>query len=191
MHIIFAVYSHKFKISCMKRANLITANEHGETSMRIQSDRFNKNYFRIKTTMKIMLLAMVLFIGTSAFAQNRLYTEGSVWNVSLIKTIPGMGQDYLNNLKTTWKAVHDEALKQGLILSYKILDGEAANPQDFDILLLVEYKNLASMEGQEDKWDALYKKTIGDEATMKQLRESRVSMRTIYGGKLMREIVYK
>jgi len=47
------------------------------------------------------------------------------------------------------------------------------------------------MEGQEDKWDALYKKTIGDEATMKQLRESRVSMRTIYGGKLMREIVYK
>ena len=102
-----------------------------------------------------------------------------------------MGQDYLNNLKTTWKAVHDEALKQGLILSYKILDGEAANPQDFDILLLVEYKNLASMEGQEDKWDALYKKTIGDEATMKQLRENRVSMRTIYGGKLMREIVYK
>jgi hypothetical protein len=174
----------------MKRANLITANEHGENSMRIQSDRLNKNNFRI-TTMKIILMLTVFLTGTAAIAQNRLYTEGSVWNVSFIKTIPGMGQDYLNNLKTTWKAVHDEALKQGLILSYKILDGEAANPQDFDILLLVEYKNLASMEGQDDKWDAIYKKSIGDEATMKQLRENRVSMRTIYGGKLMREIVYK
>lgn len=161
MHIIFVVYSQKFKQKGMK------------------------------TTMNIMLMAMVILIATSTFAQNRLYTEGSVWNVSFVKTNAGMGQDYLNNLKTTWKAVHDEALKQGLILSYKILDGEAANPQDFDILLLVEYKNLASMEGTDDKWDAIYKKAIGDEATMKSLRESRSSMRTIFGGKLMREIVYK
>lgn len=134
---------------------------------------------------------MVFIIGTRAFAQDRLYKEGSVWSVSFIRSNPGMGMDYLNNLKTTWKAVHDEALKQGLILSYKILDGEAANPQDFDIMLLVESKNLASLEGNDDKWDAIYKKVIGDEATMKNLRESRVSMRTIYGGKLMREIVYK
>lgn len=145
----------------------------------------------MKTTMKIMLLVAVLAIGTRTFAQNRLYKEGSVWNVSFIKTNSGMGEDYLNNLKTTWKAVHDEALKQGLILSYKILDGAAANPQDWDVMLLVEYKNLASMEGVDDKWDAIYKKAIGDESTMKQLRESRVSMRTIYGEKLMREVVYK
>jgi len=145
----------------------------------------------MKTTMKIMLVIMVFIIGTRAFAQDRLYKEGSVWSVSFIRSNPGMGMDYLNNLKTTWKAVHDEALKQGLILSYKILDGEAANPQDFDIMLLVESKNLASLEGNDDKWDAIYKKVIGDEATMKNLRESRVSMRTIYGGKLMREIVYK
>jgi hypothetical protein len=138
-----------------------------------------------------MLLVWVLALATSSFAQDRLYKEGSVWSVSLIKTNTGMGEDYLNSLKTTWKAVHDEAIKQGLVLSYKILEGEAANPQDFNILLLVEYKNLASMEGNDDKWDALYKKTIGDESTMKNLRESRVSMRTIYGGKLMREIVYK
>jgi len=145
----------------------------------------------MKTTMKIMLLVMVLATGMRTFAQDRLYKDGSVWSVSLIKTNSGMGVDYLNNLKTTWKAVHDEALKQGLILSYKILDGEAANPEDFNVMLLVEYKNLASMEGTDDKWDAIYKSMIGDEATMKSLRESRVSMRTIYGGKLMREVVYK
>lgn len=138
-----------------------------------------------------MLLLMVLILGTTTFAQNRLYKEGSVWSVSFVKSNSGMGEDYLNNLKTTWKAVNDEALKQGLILSYKILSGSSANPQDFDIMLLVESKNLASLEGNDEKWDAIYKKTIGDEATMKQLRESRVSMRTIYGGKLMREIVYK
>jgi hypothetical protein len=145
----------------------------------------------MKTTMKIMLIGLVLLIGTRTFSQDRSYKEGSVWSAQFIKTNAGMGVDYLNSLKSTWKATQDEALKQGLILSYKILDGEAANPDDWNILLLVEYKNLASMEGNDDKWDAVSKKVIGDAATMKQLRESRVSMRTIFGGKLLREIVYK
>jgi hypothetical protein len=144
----------------------------------------------MKTTIKIMIFAILLTVGSSVFAQNRTFKHGSVWAASFIKTSPGMGVDYLNSLKITWKAMHDEAIKQGLILSYKILDGEAANPDDWNVLLLVEYKNLASMEGNEDKWDAINKKVIGDEAATKQLRENRVSMRTIYGGKVLREIVY-
>lgn len=134
---------------------------------------------------------MVLLIGTRAFSQDRTYKDGSVWSAQFIKTNAGMGIDYLNSLKTTWKATQEEAVKQGLILSYKILDGQAANPEDWNILLLVEYKNLASMEGNEDKWDAISKKVIGDAATMKQLRDSRVSMRTIFGGKILREVIYK
>jgi hypothetical protein len=145
----------------------------------------------MKTTMKIMLVAVVLLLGTRTFSQERNYKDGSVWNISFIKTNSGMGDDYITNLKTTWKAVNDEALKQGLILSYKILDGDFANPQDWNIMLMVEFKNLASMEGTDDKWDAIYKKVIGDEAAEKQLRDSRVSQRTIYGEKLMREVVYK
>lgn len=144
----------------------------------------------MKTTMKIMLLAVVLLIGTRTFAQDRVYKDGSVWTVSLIKTTYGMNDEYLTNLKSTWKALHDEALKQGLILSYKILAGDVANPQDWDIMLLVEYKNLASMEGTDDKWAAIYKKVIGDAAATKQLMDTRVSMRTIFGEKLMREVVY-
>ena len=145
----------------------------------------------MKTTMKIMLLVIAMTMGMRSIAQDRTYKEGSVWNIQFVRTNAGQGVDYLNSLKTTWKAVQDEALKQGLILSYKILDGEAANSQDFDILLMTEFKNLASMEGMEDKWDAISKKVVGDMAAMKTLRDSRVSMRTINGGKLMREIVYK
>lgn len=145
----------------------------------------------MKTTMKIMLVAVVLLFASHTFGQTKLYKDGSVWGVSFIKTNSGMGVDYLNNLKTTWKATEDEAIKEGLILSYKILDGESANPEDWNIMLLVEYKNLASMEGNDDKWEAISKKVVGDDAAMKQLRDSRVSQRTIYGTKLLREVVYK
>jgi hypothetical protein len=145
----------------------------------------------MKNTSKTLLFIIALFIGTASFAQDKQFKDGSAWHVSFIKTTSGMGVDYLNNLKGTWKAMHDEAMKQGLIVSYKILDGMSATPEDWDIMLLVEYKNLASMEGNEDKWDAISKKVVGDDSAMKKLRESRVSQRTIYGEKILREVVYK
>jgi 5-bromo-4-chloroindolyl phosphate hydrolysis protein len=110
--------------------------------------------------------------------------------VSFIKTNANMSEDYIKSLKTTWKAVHDEAIKQGLILSYKILVGTAANPEDWDIMLLAEYKNLASMDGTEDKWDAIEKKVVGNDDAQKKLNETRVNMRTIYGGKMLREVIF-
>jgi hypothetical protein len=145
----------------------------------------------MKTIVKMILLLVVFSAGITANAQDKVYKDGSVWSVSFIKTNSGMGDEYLTNLKSTWKAVNDEALKQGLILSYKILTGMSANPQDWDIMLLVEFKNLASMEGSDDKWDAIMKKVVGDESAQNKLMSTRVSQRTIYGEKLLRELIYK
>lgn len=142
---------------------------------------------------KILLLVVVLAIALSmnGFAQERTYKAGSAWTVSFIQVKNGMSMEYINSLKTTWKAVQDEGIKQGLIVSYKIFEGNASNPDDWQIMLMVEYKNLASMEGNEDKWDAIQKKVVGSEEDQKKLREIRVNMRTMYGTKLMREVVYK
>jgi|WetSurMetagenome_2_1015567.scaffolds.fasta_scaffold344666_2 hypothetical protein len=147
----------------------------------------------MKKVMNAILVIVALTMGTSALAQtsNDVYKNGSVWTVGFIKTSANMSDDYLKNLKANWVAVHTEAVKQGLILSFKVLSGVSANPDDWDIMLLTEYKNLASMEGNEDKWDAIEKKVIGNDDAMKQLNQSRVSMRTIYGTKMLREIIYK
>jgi hypothetical protein len=145
----------------------------------------------MKKVITVITLAVMLVISTTAFAQDRNFKDGSVWQVGLIKSSANMSEDYLISLKTSWVAVHEEALKQGLILSYKVLSGGAANPEDWDIMLMTEYKNMASTEGLHDKWDAIEKKVLGSEEAMKKLNETRVSMRTIYGGKLLREVVYK
>lgn len=136
-------------------------------------------------------MLLVLFFAASAQAQDKSYKEGSVFQVGFIKVGPNMTVDYLNSLKGSWDATHKEALKQGLIVSYKILSGVAANPEDWDVMLLTEYKSLAAIDESEGKWDEISKKIVGGEEAMKKLNESRVSMRTIYGGKLLREINYK
>jgi len=138
----------------------------------------------------LLIVLLVVAMSVNSFAQERTYKTGSTWTVSFVQIKNGMSRDYLNSLKTTWKAVQDEAIKQGLILSYKVFDGNASNPDDWQIMLMVEFKNLASMEGNEEKWDAIQKKVVGSEEDQKKLREMRQNMRTMYGAKTMREIVY-
>jgi hypothetical protein len=145
----------------------------------------------MKTKVTLIFLVFALAVSSKLFAQEKSYKDGSVWQVGFIKVSANMNVDYLNNLKSNWKATHDEAVKQGLIVSYKILQGTAANPEDWDIMLMTEFKNLAALEGADDKFEAISKKIIGGEDAMKKLNESRVSMRTIYGGKLLKEVVYK
>ena len=144
----------------------------------------------MKTRNLLFIVMLVLTLSANSFAQDRTYKSGSAWTVSFVQIKNGMGRDYLNSLKATWKAVQDEGVKQGLILSYKIFEGAAANPDDWQIMLMVEYKNLASMEGNEDKWDAIQKKVVGNEEDQKKLRDMRVNMRTMYGTKTLREVVY-
>lgn len=145
----------------------------------------------MKTRIILLVVVLAIALSTNGFAQERTYKDGSAWMVSFVQVKNGMGMDYINSLKTTWKAVQDEGIKQGLILSYKIFEGNASNPDDWQIMLMIEYKNMAAMEGNEDKWDAISKKVVGSEEDQKKLREMRVNMRTMYGSKLMREVVYK
>lgn len=145
----------------------------------------------MKTKSILIVIVLAFAFGNSSFAQEKNYKDGSVWTMSFIKVNYGQGVDYINSLKNTWKAVQDEAIKEGLVLSYKILDGESSTPEDYNMILMVEFKNLAAMEGNEAKWDAIQAKVVGNEENQKKLMGSRVNMRSMYGQKVMREIVYK
>jgi len=145
----------------------------------------------MKKVLILSLFLAVMVMGTRVSAQDKVYKDGSAWQVSFIKTEANMTDVYLNSLKDTWQKMHQEALKQGLILSSKILASAAANPDDFDIMLMVEYKNLAAMESSDEKWEAISKTVIGGEDMMKKINEGRVNIRSIYGEKLFREVVYK
>ena len=144
----------------------------------------------MKTKIISLIVFLIISFGTKSFTQERAYKNGNVWTLEFIKINPGQDEIYINSLKTSWKAILDEALKQELILSYKILAGDAANPNDWNLVLMVEYRNLASIEGNDDKWDAIQAKLLPS-AELKKLVESRVAIRTIYGDKLMREVVFK
>jgi hypothetical protein len=119
------------------------------------------------------------------------YTEGPVWNITMVKAKYGMGDEYLKGLAKTFKGTLDEAKKDNLILDYKILLGDAATPHDFDILLMVESKDMAAFDNAREKFDPIARKIEGSPDQQRQTATKRVEIREILGSKLMREITLK
>ena len=70
----------------------------------------------------VALAALSLTIASICSAQSDApYTEGPVWNVTMVKAKPGMGDDYLKGLAKTFKGKFEEAKKQNLTLDYKVI----------------------------------------------------------------------
>lgn len=140
------------------------------------------------------LLCFVPLDQTSAQSED-LYKDGTVWTVTFVRTSANRSDDYLKGLAQTWVANMEEAKKEGLIVSYKILQGNAANEDDFDLLLMIEDKNMAALdpdESRDAKFDAIEKRIkdkMGDkyDATITNYDE----IRDLRGTKLMREIHLK
>ena len=119
------------------------------------------------------------------------YTEGPVWDITMVKTKTGMGDDYLKQLGGALKPIYEEEKKQKLILDYKILLGDASSPHDFDILIMVEYPNMAAFDGLRDKTEPIMSKVMGGEDQRRQVAVKRMDVREILGTKTMREITLK
>lgn len=124
-------------------------------------------------------------------AQDKAYTEGTVWTVTFIKVKPGMFDTYMRDLSSQRKKLMEEAKKQGLIVSEKMFTGSASSRDDWDLMLMIEYKNWAAFDGLSDKFDALALKLIGSEEKQVQMMVKRTEVREIVGEKTLQEIRFK
>ena len=133
----------------------------------------------------------VCFSGLVRAQSDAPYTEGPVWQVTMVKTKYGMTDDYLKAIAKSFKGAMEEAKKEGLIVDYKILLGNASSPQDYDILLMTASKNMASLDNSREKLDPISRKVEGSPDQQRDASVKRNDFREIIGVKLMREITLK
>lgn len=136
-----------------------------------------------------VLLGLSL-LASQAMAQDKPYREGSVWSITMIRVKPGMFDTYMREVLPQRKKIMDEAKKAGLVLSEKILSGPSSGRDDFDVLLMTEYKNFAALDGMDAKFDVIMNKIVGSEDKQVQTMSKRGEVREIMGEKLMQELWY-
>ncbi len=138
--------------------------------------------------------AMLTLAAIAAHAADNGYKLGSVWNVVMISVEAGRGDDYLASIKGYYTTVMEEAIREKAVVSYKLLQGARSNPQDFNFLIMVEGANWASYDKLPDELEAIATKVAGSATkaneSAKTAMADRTSIRTVFGGKNMQEVVF-
>ena len=140
-----------------------------------------------------LFVAAVLF-ATTAFVSAKEevpYTEGPVLELSYIKVKPGMFDAYMEYLSTTWKDLNAELKKSGIIMDAKIYSCQARNPHEADLVLAITYKNMAALDGLEERSSAAMEKFWSTRQKSNEASISRESMREILGSEYVRELGLK
>jgi len=129
---------------------------------------------------------------SSALADDsKSYTEGTVTTVTSIRTKPGMFDAYVKWLDTTGKQLREDEKKAGVILEYSVYSVMPRSPQDPDLYLTVTYKNMAALDGLDDREEPLTKKIWATRDASAKAAVDRESLREILGTQLIRRLDLK
>jgi hypothetical protein len=89
-----------------------------------------------------------------------------VWALEFVRVKPGTFGPTMVYLDDNWIRVREEAKRQGVVLTYNRIAGERqmlfpakeSSNDDWDILLMTEYKNQAAYDGREKLFDSIRKR---------------------------------
>jgi hypothetical protein len=137
------------------------------------------------------LFIMALFQTNLQAQTDKPYTDGPVWMISFVKTKTGMSDTYLKDLAMHWAKYLKVAKERGIIMDFKAIGTSAANPADWELMLMIEVKNFAAIDDIDKKMDALAVEILGPDDKQQENRVNRNSYRDILGEKLGREIIFK
>ena len=140
----------------------------------------------------IASLLLLLGLALPAAAQDRVYSDGPVTNVTAVKVVDGQFENYMGHLQKNWKGMMEEAKKAGYVVDYHVYSAQAHNPQEADLYLVVTYPNMATLDGMQAKMDPILQKVLKmNPREAEEASGKRVVMRTILGEELLRELVLK
>ena len=134
-------------------------------------------------------LALALTAAAGHAQVKRPYRNGSVWDLTFVRMKPGMDTRYLTYIAGMWKDEQEAAKKAGLTLSYKILVTESHGPGDWNVLLMTEFKDLATKEANAERLSAVWASIAGDDQKQVQGYRDREEVREFMGTRVAREIL--
>jgi hypothetical protein len=141
----------------------------------------------------LLLLAAILTISASVTRaqEDHAYTQGPVVIVSFIRTEPGMFEEYMRYLASTYKHLMDGYKKQGIITDYAVYQALPRDPKDADLILTVTYKNMAAFDDLQARTDPATKQVFGSLAKAASASVDREKMRKQLGSQLVRQLILK
>jgi hypothetical protein len=118
-----------------------------------------------KTIVALSVIFGLLAIQQSAYSQTarvalETYEEGPVWQIMTFRTAPGKTEVNLKNIATVWEHQLKLAVKKGVLVDYKVLTKWSSSPDDWNIMVIEIFPNMASYDTFWKDWAAIDAETV-------------------------------
>ena len=148
--------------------------------------------------LNIALVAIAIAFGSNvARADLEIYKDytlsEAVWSVTTIKVKANMVDAYLEGIKKTWVTGSETSKSLGQIEAYNIYVSDLPESGDFNVLLVVKFKNDEMLAPNKARYEAFMAKFGADQqkATTEIAQRDYPAMRTITGEYRLREVMLK
>jgi hypothetical protein len=148
---------------------------------------------KLKLTAALAVLACASMFSVSANAQDntRHWENGNVIATTQVHTEPGMFNAYINDLRGLWRVFLDQQIKDGNVVSYRMLVNSFARDGEPDLILVTEHPNWAAFDLSAEYFEALTKKLQGSLDKARQASIDREELRRLGGESVYQEIKFK
>jgi hypothetical protein len=124
----------------------------------------------MKQTFKMAIIALSTILGLLAFQQSAhgqtaqtaldTYEEGPVWQIMTFRAAPGKTELHLKNIATAWEHQLKLAVKKDVLVDYHVLTKWSSSPDDWNIMVIEVFPNMASYDTFWVDWAAIDAETV-------------------------------
>jgi len=148
---------------------------------------------KMKLTAALAVLACASIYSLPAAAQDheQNWENGNVIATTQVHTEPGMFNAYINDLRGLWRVYLDQQIKDGNVVSYRMLVNQWPRDGEPDLILIVEHPNWAAFDLSNEYYDDLTKKLQRSLDENRQANIARGELRRLGGQSVYQEIKFK
>lgn len=148
---------------------------------------------KIKLTAALAVLVYASTFSAPASAQDnaRNWDYGNVIATSAVHLEPGALNAYINDLNGLWRVYLDQQVKDGNVVSYRILENSFPRNGEPDLILITEHPNWAAFDLSAEYFEDLTKKLQGTLENARNANIDRGKLRQLGGQSVYQEIKFK
>jgi len=146
---------------------------------------------KLTAALAILACASIYSLPASAQDHDQNWDNGNVIATTGVHIEPGMFNAYINDLRGLWRVYLDQQIKDGNVVSYRILANSFPRDGEPDLILITEHPNWAAFDLSSEYYDELTKKLQGTLDKAREASIDRGKLRRLGGNSVYQEVKFK
>lgn len=146
---------------------------------------------KLTAALAVVVCASMFSVSANAQDNTRNWDYGNVIATSGVHLEPGALNAYINDLNGLWRVFLDQQVKDGNVVSYRIIQNSYPRDGEPDLILITEHPNWAAFDLSNEYFEDLTKKLQGSLDNARNANIDRGKLRRLGGQSVYQEIKFK